>query len=445
MCTLKSESFKKFDKNSFVNPSESIYSSGQTHLERVVSAVKSEQNAQTLQTMTPPLTQSFKNTAKMFTIRILGMGDAKTRALKDNLSAALIRNPVKGKVVEVSELNHITLSGVTETPALMFDNVIVSEGIVPSVEDLTKLLRNRQLYKSKLYRLRRILVPVDFSPAAENTFRFAWEIARRFGASIDLVHATEGFFEGYEASPSGFLKNYLRTIKSDLETFAQQMREKWQPEESQPKPGGPGEKPPLVKIQAKVEFGFPESVLEELSSRYDLIVMGTTGKGTVATKLFGSVSTSVSQNAHCPVLLIPPQATFSGFRNILYASNLESNDPEKIKQVVAFAKKFDAQMHFVHVGKVNEPGEQLEKVLFEINFKHSGADKPFIFEKMIGDDLVGKLHEYAFDHKNDLFVFVTPRRGFWDSLIHKSQTKKMLLNTDTPVLVVHQFNDTVSN
>ena len=124
----------------------------------------------------------------MFTIKILGMGDAKTRALKDNLAAALIRYPVKGKVVEVSELNRIAMSGVTETPALLFDNLVVSEGSVPSVDDLAKLLRNRLLYKSKLYRLRRILMPVDFSQASENTFRFAWEIARRFGASIDLIH-----------------------------------------------------------------------------------------------------------------------------------------------------------------------------------------------------------------------------------------------------------------
>jgi nucleotide-binding universal stress UspA family protein len=391
------------------------------------------------------ISQSFKNMTKMFTIKILGMGDAKTRALKENVTTALGQYPVKGKVVEVTELNRIALSGVTETPALMFDNMVVSEGKVPSVEDLTKLLRNRLLYKSKLYQLRRILVPVDFSEASENSFRFSWEIARRFGASIDLVYAMEGFFEGHEPSSSSFLENYFQTVKSDLEAFAQKMREKWQPGEANPKPGGPGERRSAVRIQAKVEFGFPDSVIEEQSSRYDLIVMGTTGKGSVAAKLFGSVSTTVSQNAHCPVLLVPPSARFGGFRDILYASNFESNDPEKIKQVVAFAKKFDSQLHFVHVGKADEPGGQLEKVLFQINYKYSDPAKPFIFEKMVGDDVVEKLHEYAFYHKNDLFVFVTPRRGLWQSLLHKSLTKKMLLNTDTPVLVVHQFNDTVNN
>lgn len=387
----------------------------------------------------------------MFTIKILGMGDAKTQALRDNLALALNQYPLKGKVIEVSELNSIAVSGVTETPALLFNDQIISEGKVPSVDELIRLLRNRHLYKSKLYRMRRIMVPVDFSPASENAVCFASEIARRFGASIDLVHTIEGMFEGGTASTSGFIENYVRTVKVELQDFAKKMREKYLPEPSAEgeQPGAPGDwstKASSVKLQSKVEFGFPDAIIEEQSSRYDLIVMGTTGKNTITTKLFGSVSTTVSQYAHCPVLLVPPHAAFKGFGNILYASNFESSDPEKIRQVVSFAKKFDAQVHFVHVSKEEEEvGGELEKNLFGINYKYSDADKPFIFEKIIGEDVVGKLHEYAARHKNDLFVFVTPRRGFWDSLLHKSQTKKMLLNTDQPVLVVHQFNDLVNN
>jgi nucleotide-binding universal stress UspA family protein len=382
----------------------------------------------------------------MLTIKILGIGDTKTRALKSNLDAALTQYPVSGKVVEISEVNRIAMSGVTETPALLFDNQIICEGRVPTVEELTTLLRNRLLYKSKLYRLRKILVPVDFSEAAENAFRFAWEIGSRFGASIEVVHAIESIFDGGEASSSGFLESYVRTTKLELQAFVAESCKKWFPDNApQVQAGaGPGETNKagsIYKVQPKVEYGFPETVLEQLSQRYDLIVMGTTGKGGIASQLFGSVSVAVSQNAHCPVLLVPPHADFHGFENILYASNFESNDAEKVKQVVAFAKKFDSQVHFVHVGKANEPGEKLEKSLFEVNYKFADPLKPFIFQKMVGDDLSEKIHEYAFYHKADLFVFVTPRRGFWKTLIHKSQTRKVLLNTTTPVLVVHQVND----
>lgn len=382
------------------------------------------------------------------TIKILGIGDTKTKALKENLQNALNQYPLKGKVVEVSEVNRIALSGVTETPALLFDNQIISEGRVPTVDELAKLLRNRVLYKSKLYRLRRIMVPVDFSDASANALRYAWEVARKFGSSIDVVHALEGIFDGGNTASSGFLETYVRSTKTDLQRFVMEAGKKWLPPAQEPVSGGPGENPVAeneVKIQMRVEYGFPDTVIEELSKKYDMIVMGTTGKGSLTAQMFGSVSIEISQHAHCPVLLIPPFALYTGFNNVMYASNFESNDPEKVKQVVSFAKHFDAQLHFVHVGKVNEPGEKLDKALFEVNYKFSDPDKPFIFQKMVGEDVSEKLNEYAFYHKIDLYVFVTPRRGFWQSLLHRSQTKKILLNTQTPVLVVHQFNDLVNN
>ncbi len=169
--------------------------------------------------------------------------------------------------------------------------------------------------------------------------------------------------------------------------------------------------------------------------------MGATGTGNLAARLFGTVSAWVSQNAHCPVLLIPERAEWQGFHNILYASNFESNDPDKIQQLATFSQQFEAQIHFVHVGPPAEKDLAVERMLFEIHYKFSEAGKPFIFEKMTGDDLVDQLHEYAYAHKNDLYVFVTHRRGLWQSLLHPSATKKMLLHTNTPLLVMHQGND----
>lgn len=383
-------------------------------------------------------------------IKILGIGDLKTRTLRDNLDAALRLYPINGKIEEVSEVNRIALSGVTETPALLFDNQIISEGDVPTIEELTNLLRNRFLYKSKLYRLSKILVPIDFSTSAENALCFGWEIARYFDATLDVVHAMEGVFEGNTQATSGFLEQHVQTTQQAIQAFVTETFRKFFPEDLPitPVAAGPGEvssKNTMYRVQSKVAFGFPEVVLEDMTQRYDLLVMGTSGKSNLATQVLGSVSLELSRSAHCPVMLIPPGARFSGFRNVLYASNFESNDPEKVKQVVAFAKKFDAQLHFVHVGKVQEHGEKLERALFEVNYKYSDPEKPFIFQKMVGEDVTEKLHEYAFYHKTDLFVFVTPRRGFWQNLFHKSQTKHMVLNTHTPVLVVHQFNDLINN
>jgi nucleotide-binding universal stress UspA family protein len=205
-----------------------------------------------------------------------------------------------------------------------------------------------------------------------------------------------------------------------------------------------GDESPVPPIRSSVLYGFPEEVIVEQSRKSDLIVMGTTGRGGVARILFGSVSTEVSQSSHCPALFVPMTASFHGFKDVLYASNFDSLDALRVKQVVAFAERFGARIHFVHVGPAGEEGVDLERKLFEVNYKQSSPEHCFIFNKVIGDDVVEQLNEYAFQHGIDLMVFVTHQRGFWENLLHKSITRKALLGAGLPLLVMHSDDDMVN-
>ena len=379
----------------------------------------------------------------MNTIQILGAGDDKMRALKHNLGMALTQFPLTGQVEEVSEYNKITSTGVKEMPALVIDGEILSEGVVLSVDEIKRLLRNRELVKSKLYRLRRILVPVDLSPASENALRYACQLAHVFGSSVEVVYAMDSIFEGNEPSPTGFLSGYKKAMQEEVDHFVQTVLGKGNdfcptPDFSHDAPSLNPDKPVL---RTRIVFGFPEDVLSELSLKADLLIMGTTGRGNLTRKLFGSVSVAVSNRASCPVLLIPPQAQFKGFKSILYASNFESLDALAIKQTVTFARRFNGQMHFVHVGPPGEQGVDMERKLFQINYIYSDPEMPFIFQKIVGEDVIDALHEYAFTQRIDLFIFVTHHRSFWESILHRSMSKEMLLHTSAPVLVIHAEND----
>lgn len=366
--------------------------------------------------------------------------------LRNNLSLALAQFPLQGKIEEISEYNRIYASGISQPPALMLDGEIVCEGNVPTVEEIKGLLRNRNLLRSKLYRLRRIMVPVDLSPASENALLFACRMAHLFDANLEVVYVMDSIFEGATPSPSGFLSSYRKTMQDEVDAFVRKATKESSircPADAA-NPGDenaePGKSTPWLRTN--IAFGFPEEVLNELSGKADLLVMGTTGRGNLTRKLFGSVSIAVSKNAHCPVLLVPAQSQNTGFHNILYASNFESLDPLTIKQTVAFARRFNGQLHFVHVGQPTEKGVDLEKKLFEINYVYADPEMPFVFSKVVGENVVESLHEYAFEHRIDLFVFVTHARSFWDELLHHSISKDMLLHTNTPVLVIHAETDT---
>jgi len=379
----------------------------------------------------------------MTTIHILGKGDAAMQALKNNMAMALSEYPIGGSMEEVLEDSLIEASGVTHTPAVMVDGEVLSEGNVPSVEDLKRMLRNRQLSQGKLFKLRRIIIPVDMSPASENAMVYGCKMARLFQASVEVVYSMDSIFEGSVPSPSGVLASYRNTMQEELDDFVRQVvdREKLQGSDTgEGKTDTVEQGSTISGIRTRIAFGFAEEVLIDMSKHADLIVMGTLGKSGIARKLFGSVSIAVSKNAHCPVLLVPPQAQYRGFTDILYASHFDSLDALTIKQTVAFARRFNSQLHFVQVGQAGEKGSDLEKKLFEINYVYADPDMPFLYNRIVGDDLVESLHHYAFQHRVGLFVFVTHQRAFWENLLHRSMTKEMLLHTGIPVLIIHADN-----
>lgn len=381
----------------------------------------------------------------MTTIKIFGEHDTATRHLHNNLLLALSDFPLNSRVLEVSEPNTIRADGISSTPALMLDGEVVVEGRVPTVDELKTIFENRYLYKSKLYRLRTITVPVDISQPSENALLFAWKLAKKFDARVEVIYAMDSIFEGGLPSASGFLSGYKKTVQIELDAFIQAAMAKVDvvyepPIHKQAEPKSSEEvSPPAIK--STVLYGFPEEVIEEQSKKTDLIVMGTTGRGNVARNLFGSVSTEVSHISHCPVLFVPANVEFSGFKEVLYASNFDSLDALRIKQVVAFIQRFGGRIHFVHVGPPGEEGLDLERKLFEINYEHAGPEHPFLFSKIVGDDIVEQLNEYAYEQRIDLMVFVTHQRGFWESLLHKSITRKALLGAGLPMLVMHSDSD----
>ena len=379
-------------------------------------------------------------------IKILGYRDAQSQLLRDNVLAALEAFPMPNKLTEVTEPNAIAEMGVDSTPALLLDGQLLAKGRVPSVEEIAQLFQERYLQRSKLHHLRKVAVAVDISATADSALRFAWHIAKQVGADIEVVYAMDSIFDGHTPSASGFLSSYQRTMQVELDAFIRDTLSPLGVKYEAPAPGAPGhseaaEGQPI--LASKVVYGFPDVALEDYSKTADLLVMGTTGRGGIGKKLFGSISTEVSKRAHCPVLLVPPDAEYRGLKNMLYASNFDSLSTLRIQQAISFARHFGGQVHFVHVGPGGEKGAALERKLFESSYHEAHTDQPFLFAKMVSDDVTGALYEYAFYHRIEMMVFVTHQRSFWETMLHHSITHEAAVSTDLPMLIIHSDDDMI--
>ena len=277
--------------------------------------------------------------------------------------------------------------------------------------------------------MKKILVPTDFSQNAKGAFLYAYLLAHRWDeALIKLVNVyiPAGSTEYAMIVP---IEEDLRIREQRLEEFlAESMAELELPKNEQKK----------ITVETDILIGFPVEEIAKQSKEYDIVVMGTTGEGGVLEQVFGSVSTGLSQKAHCPVLLVPKDAEFKNIDRIMYASCEESACEDTIEQIVDFNKIFNASLHFIHVKEQNDRNfETTKEEIMEELFEEGEPKFAFDITEVDGKTVKEGLHKYATGNDMDLVVMVTKHRNFWKQLFHKSQTKQMLLTTKIPTLVFH--------
>jgi nucleotide-binding universal stress UspA family protein len=199
-----------------------------------------------------------------------------------------------------------------------------------------------------------ILVPVDFSPASEEAARLGFELARRDGARLDLVHVNElpemAVLGSEQVVPPPRLWEQLQARYDDrVERKFAALRAELDPR------GDSG-----VRIRAFRRHGYiVDSILGQAADmRADLIVIGSHGAGGAIRFLFGSVAAKVSRTAPCPVLVARPRSDDEGpsqglFRRVLVAIDYSPFAAPAAEAAVRVAEPGGA-IGFVHVWQ--EPG-----------------------------------------------------------------------------------------
>jgi nucleotide-binding universal stress UspA family protein len=135
-----------------------------------------------------------------------------------------------------------------------------------------------------------ILVPHDFSEAAEHALSYALDLAGRLGARLTIVHAFEDPYAvaesvQYSAEMLGVIEGAARTALDGVVARARRSG---------------------VAIEGVLRQGRAWSEIDAaaVAAKADLIVMGTHGRRGVSRALLGSVAEKVIRTAPCPVLTV---------------------------------------------------------------------------------------------------------------------------------------------
>lgn len=267
--------------------------------------------------------------------------------------------------------------------------------------------------------IKKILVPTDFSDAANNALNYATEIAEHFGAEIEILHAFS--IPVLTARGKPFLPN--PEVAEENRHLAEEHLE---------------ELKKTVSAKHNIKFNllaipiyWQLELAEVINDRQaDLIVLGTTGASGLKKIFMGSNAARVIQNSAVPVLAIPENAKLAQLTKIGFAyDGLPLKELEKLSVINSFSKLFKAGIHvFQIVNDKLSPSVNPSEVL------HYLSDPSYteIDENEVKAGILKRIDS----HELDLLVMIPRQRGFFHNLITGSITERVAYEISVPLLAI---------
>ncbi len=144
-----------------------------------------------------------------------------------------------------------------------------------------------------MIKLRKVLVPTDFSESARHALTYGISFAREYEAELTLLHVVENLTVGYA---SDLFPVPMAEVFQEISGYAKAELAKL----------GTEARAKSVTVEEVVVQGKPSAEIMRFAreTEVDMIVLGTHGKGMLDQALFGSTTERVVRRAPCPVLTV---------------------------------------------------------------------------------------------------------------------------------------------
>lgn len=266
-------------------------------------------------------------------------------------------------------------------------------------------------------KIRKILVPVDFSAYSDKALEFALLWGEKFGAELTLLHVNTLFHEHFD---------YERLAQDSQKTINQHEHniQQWIKEHAHSK----SDRKTRINYEVVKGASAPSSILQFITgNKFDLVIMGTHGHTGLKHLFLGSVAEKVTRLSPVPVITVHRSLDNYAIKKILAPVDFSEFSRPLVENAIAIAKTFDARIHLMHVLERPMPTsfnwlvEEVEPY-FELdpemrerisNTMQSYVDES-VRERVIEVIETGRAYEaiidYARENKIDLIVMST--RGF---------------------------------
>ena len=273
--------------------------------------------------------------------------------------------------------------------------------------------------------MKTIIVPTDFSNAADNALNAAKMIARKTKASIHLANFYSIPAADYSypdiSMPAEILEQIRKAAIEGIGKLSDELKAEG------------------FSVESTIEMGMVSDEIVDLGNKInaDLIVMGTTGASGIVNKIIGSNAAHVMRRTTLPIMLVPQGCICDGFNNVVYLDQLKEDDTAVLSKLFAFGDEMgirNIKLLNVNTGFFFQPINEHLMIQLDRAF---GLEK-IKLETVDGTDVKEGIDHYLENHLVDLVVMSTHKKTFLERIFESSNTKEMALYSKVPLLVYHK-------
>lgn len=285
-------------------------------------------------------------------------------------------------------------------------------------------------YKT-LHVMKKILVPIDFSPNSKNALRIAAEIALTNNASLELLHTNVAAAYAVPlsefVSPSQYAEDeeYDETAIGMLERVKNELLGK--PEYAS------------LKVDTRVEEGYLYSCVRNVAVEdgVDLVVMGTRGASGVNEFLVGSNTEKVIRVAPCPVLAVPETTKGLNLKSVLLPSTLKEDQKGIFRYLVEWQKAFGFNVKVLYLNNPSGfPTDGSAEAHKNRMAEAAGLAKTEVIMSMGSFFEDSTILSVADQYDVNMIAMATHQRHGLSHLLFGSITEDTVNHSDIPVLAV---------
>ncbi|MEO7310690.1 MAG: universal stress protein [Chitinophagaceae bacterium] len=277
------------------------------------------------------------------------------------------------------------------------------------------------------YQIKNILVPVDFSDAANNALQVAVAMASRHKAVIHLLHVMlpQVYIDptGMYAPMQEFEQNFMDDAREKLSKHKAAIR-----------------KTNEVEVTTEIGVGSVAICVSNyvLNNQKDLVVMGTHGISGWNEFFLGSNAMATIKECSCPVLTIPPSFKKRTFDSILYPIRNVEGVVEKYDYIKPIVEKNDAQIHLLGVAQEDDEYEStlLSNKLKAVREAIAHDNQYISYETYQCTNIASKILEVAHTRNDDIIIINATLDKAWYNFFGGSYTQQIVNHSKIPVLAV---------